>query len=295
MHKNQCFANAPAEALRVCRLKVAPATSTCTVRPSRQTGSPSSAWAIEENCSPPASTTVTAPRTFDFERVVGADERRGVLVEADADRERVVGERGHEAAEAVALAEMLVDDEAVGQAEARREADDAGARTRTFLARRDHVLGQDARAGARAADGDAARILPADQRRDGRAAEDRRDAQLVAAREENAAGLFDQAQAVALLGVAARVEIERAHARGAELGKEGLVTRAGVRELARGRDHDDFGLVAAADVDETAQDAGLGRRLFFGAADRDDPSAHAFGGDLAGAHCVFFAPFLSFV
>ena len=50
------------------------------------------------------------------------DEGGGVLVEADADGERVVGERGEEAAEAVALAEVLVDDDAVREAEARARA-----------------------------------------------------------------------------------------------------------------------------------------------------------------------------
>ncbi len=56
-----------------------------------------------------------AAAAFDFNGFVGPDECRGVLVEADADGERVVGERGDEPAQAVALAEMLVDDEAVGQ------------------------------------------------------------------------------------------------------------------------------------------------------------------------------------
>src|SRR5204862_2804014 len=51
----------PADANRVCRLNVAPRTSTCTVRPSRHTGSPSSTWSIDENCSREASTTVTPP------------------------------------------------------------------------------------------------------------------------------------------------------------------------------------------------------------------------------------------
>ena len=49
----------------------------------------------------------------------GADERRRVLVQADADRERVVGQRREQAAQPVALAEVLVDDDAVGEAEPR--------------------------------------------------------------------------------------------------------------------------------------------------------------------------------
>src|SRR3546814_14377352 len=53
---------------------------------------------------------------LDFQHIVRADERGGVLVQADADRERVERQRRDQAAEAVALAEVLVDDEAVGQA-----------------------------------------------------------------------------------------------------------------------------------------------------------------------------------
>ena len=51
----------------------------------------------------------------------GLDEGRRVLVETDADGERVVGERGEQPAQAVALPEMLVDDEPVGEPETRRE------------------------------------------------------------------------------------------------------------------------------------------------------------------------------
>src|SRR3546814_1760931 len=65
--------------------------------------------------------------------------------------------------EAVALAEVLVDDEAVGQAQARRQAHAARARGRAFLAERDHVVAEDAGAGAGAADVHAARVALADQ------------------------------------------------------------------------------------------------------------------------------------
>ena len=51
----------------------------------------------------------------DLDRVVGIDERGGVLVEPEPDRERVVRERAEQAAEPIALAEVLIDDHAVGQ------------------------------------------------------------------------------------------------------------------------------------------------------------------------------------
>ena len=112
-------ASDPACASRVCRLKVAPATRMCSFRPSRHTGWPSLTLSIDENETSLASTIVTPPLPSTSTRLVGADERRRVLVEADADRERVVRQRREQAAEPVALAEVLVDDEAVGEAEAR--------------------------------------------------------------------------------------------------------------------------------------------------------------------------------
>ncbi len=55
-----------------------------------------------------------SPAPLDLDGLVAPDEHGGILVESDADRERVVGERGEEPPEAVALAEVLIDDEAVG-------------------------------------------------------------------------------------------------------------------------------------------------------------------------------------
>ena len=96
------------------------------------------------------------------------DEGGGVLVEADADGERVVGERREQATEAVALPEVLVDDDAVREAEAGHERDGAGVRGVALRAEGDHVLAEDRGAGARAADGDAARVGAADGLRDRR-------------------------------------------------------------------------------------------------------------------------------
>ena len=65
-----------------------------------QTGWPSETLSIDEKLDVPGIDDRDAAAAFDFERLVGADERRGVLVEADADRERVVGQRGDQAARA---------------------------------------------------------------------------------------------------------------------------------------------------------------------------------------------------
>ena len=54
-----------------------------------------------------------------LERLVRPDERGRVLVQPDADGKRIVGQGGQQPAEPVALAEVLVDDDPVGQAQAR--------------------------------------------------------------------------------------------------------------------------------------------------------------------------------
>src|SRR5690606_25806587 len=59
--------------------------------------------------------------TVDVHDVVRAEEGGGVLVEADTDGKGVKSEDREQPAEPVALAEVLVDDDAVGQTEARRE------------------------------------------------------------------------------------------------------------------------------------------------------------------------------
>ncbi len=187
----------PACASRVCRLKVAPATRMCSCRPeqadrlalARRRPSTRTSTSL-------ASTIGDAAAALDLDGLVGADESRRVLVEADADRERVVGQRREQAAEPVALAEVLVDDEAVGEAEARREAHAA----------RDHATSPRRRTRSCARSGCWRRrwcrrrsrrcaLRSADQLGDGRAAEQRREAQLVAAGEEDAGRLLRVARA----------------------------------------------------------------------------------------------------
>src|SRR5207342_1655568 len=131
------------------------------------------------------------------------DEGRGVFVETDADRERIEGERGEQATDAITLAEMLVDDETIGQTQAGRQAHAAGDRRRAFLAERDHVFADEAGAGAGAGDVHAFGIALTDELGDRRAADDRRQAQLVAAGHEDAAGLGDALLPRFLVAVAA--------------------------------------------------------------------------------------------
>ena len=151
------------------------------------------------------------------------------------------------------------------------------------------MLAQDAGARARAADGHARGVALADQLGDRRAAEQGRQAQLVAAGEEDAGGFLEALQAIRLLAVATRIEVHHRDARCAELAKQRFVARPGLVHLARGRDHDDVGFLAAGNVDEAAQDA-LIVLLVLRAADRDDPAARFAFGNLTWTHVVGGTP-----
>ena len=168
------------------------------------------------------------PAADDLEHAVGTDERGRVLVEPDARHERVVGERGEEAAEPVALPEVLVDDERVREAEAGRERDLVGRRRRTGEAARDHVLGDNRGAGRGARDVDAGGVAAADGLRDGRAAEDRREAELVAAGDEDARRLFDLVEIVLPRSIGALLDPHRDGRARAELARRGRRRRGPV-------------------------------------------------------------------
>src|SRR5262249_42566859 len=53
--------------------------------------------------------------TLDLDELIRADEGCGILIESHPHREWVVGERGQQPPEAIALTEVLVDDETVGE------------------------------------------------------------------------------------------------------------------------------------------------------------------------------------
>ena len=145
------------------------------------------------------------------------------------------------------------------------------------------MLAQDAGAGARAADGHARGIALADQLRDGRAAEQSRESQLVTAGEKDAGGLFESLQATRLLTVAACVEVHHRDTTRADFAKQRFVARPGLVHLAGGRDHYDVGILAAGNLDEPAQDAPI-VFLVFRAADRDDPAARCAFDNLTWTH-----------
>ena len=112
----------------------------------------------------------------------------------------------------------------------------------------------------------------ADQLRDRRAAEQRREPQLIAAGEEDAGGLLEALEAPGFLAVAAGVEVHDRDARGADVAEQLLVARPGLVHAAGGGDHDDVGVLAPGDAHEALEDAAV-IFLILGAADRNDPAA----------------------
>ena len=116
---------------------------------------------------------------------------RRVLIETNADRKRIVGEGGNEASQTVALTKVLVDDESIGQSQTRRQPDAARYHRGAFIAKCDHVLAQDARSRAGATDCDAMSVAYPNEFCDRRAAEQGRQAQLIAARKKDSTRLFE--------------------------------------------------------------------------------------------------------
>src|SRR6516162_2590571 len=211
-----------------------------------------------------------AAAALDLHHLVRPDEDRRVLVEPGAHCKGVVGDRGEEPAEAIALAKMLIDDETVGESQAGREPHAAGHDGRALVAAGDHVLAENAGAGAGAADGDAARVAHTDQFGNGGAAEQRREPQLVAAGEKDAARFLEALQPAGLAAVTPRVEVHHRDACRTECTENLLVAGAGLVHAARGRNHDDIGTLAPRDPHEALEDATV--VLFvLRAADRDDP------------------------
>src|SRR4030095_13674364 len=101
------------------------------------------------------------------------------------------------------------------------------------------------------------------------------------------ARLLEPAQAVRLLAVAARIEVHHRHALGAQLAEQGFVARCGLVYAAPRPDHDDIGVLAAGDLDEAPQDAGI-VLLVLRSADRDDPAAACTVRDSAWTHALVF-------
>ena len=122
----------------------------------------------------------------DLQHAIRPDHAGRVLVDADAEQGRVLGDDRQQPAKAIALLEVLVDDDAGQDAQAGRHLDHALLGRRAARAECDHVRAHRGGAGARAGYYGAFAVAPRDGLGKWRAADGRRQAQLVAAGQEDA-------------------------------------------------------------------------------------------------------------
>ena len=216
-----------------------------------------------------------------FDSFIRPDKGCRVLIEADADGKRIVGECGYEASQTVALTKVLVDDESIGESQTRRESDAARYHCGAFIAKGDHMLAQDARPCAGPADGDAVSIAHANEFCDRRAAEQRRQAQLIPARKEDSAGLLEAPETPGLLTVAAGIKVHHGDFRRSDLLEDLLIAGAGLVHAACRRDDDDVCIRAAGNAHEALEDLAV-IFLILCAADRNDPPTCLAVGNFTG-------------
>ena len=204
-----------------------------------------------------------------LERVVGADEGGRVLVEPDAVGERIGGESGEQAAQPVALLEVLVHDHPVREPEPGSQRDHARARRGSLVAVGDHVLGQERRTCRGAGDVHAACVHGAQRLGHGCAAERGAQPELAAAGEEHAVRLLQHRQLLEIFTLLPGLEGKHPHLAGLETSEQLLVAPAGGAQLGGRRDDRDPGLALAAQPHEALEDR-FGADFVFGASDRND-------------------------
>ena len=172
----------------------------------------------------------------DLEIISRTNERSGVLVQTDTDRERIVGQRRQQPAQPVPLPKMLVDDEAVGQPQAWRHRDHVRARGAAFVPAGNHVFRHEGRTRRRTGDMHTGGISPAYGLRNRCAAEGRGEPQLVAACHEHPVRLADVVAVSAVLAVLTRFDLQNLRMLHANLAKQLFVIAAGIFQFGGGRD-----------------------------------------------------------
>src|SRR6185436_4361597 len=164
-----------------------------------------------------------------LDHVVRSDERRGVLVEPQPDREGIVGEGGQQTAQPVALPEVLVNDDTIGETEAWRERDNAGPRERPLIAEGDHVLRQERRTRRGTSNRHPRGVEPPDGLRDWGAAQMGGKPKLIAPGEKDTGRMFQPLEQSVVISVAALLERQRFGLVSAQLIEDCLVSLSGIR------------------------------------------------------------------
>ena len=144
---------APARgASRRCMSNLHPSVSTWSRRPTRHTGSDWWAESIEEYVRSDGSRTLTAPLPATSKTSSGPMNAAVSSSSPSPSANGLYADRRHQPADAVALAEVLVDDDPIRESESRRQRHHVRARRGPFGSERDHVLGEEGGAGGRAGD-----------------------------------------------------------------------------------------------------------------------------------------------
>ena len=195
-----------------------------------------------------------------------------------SDGERVEAERRHQSAQPCALREVVVHDDAVGQAEARRHRDQSRPGEKALTTERDHMFGHEPGSGRRASHGHTPPAGVANRSGDRGSADNHGQPQLIAARHEDTVGLRERLQPVLTLAVLPHIERQGSSRLHPDAAENLFILRAGILELGSRRDDGNARLVATAKVDEARENAGI-PDLLFGASDGDDePFASAVSG-----------------
>ncbi len=213
-----------------------------------------------------------ADHPHDLLAVLLGDHRAGVLVDADAEQAGALRDQHQQPSVAVALAEVLVDDHVADQAEAGGELGHPLLGGRPAGAEGDHVRGLDARAGAGAADHDAAAVGGLDRLAERGAVDDRGQLELVAAGHEDAGHVVEQADHLGVLGLLAALGPCGDDVGRAELAEQRVVHLDDLgAERAGGGDDRDLGVLATGQRDEGLEH-GASAELVLGTTDRDERS-----------------------
>jgi hypothetical protein len=197
-------------------------------------------------------------------------DRARVLVETETDQRRRLGDGAQQTPEPRALLEVLVDDRAFDEAEPGGGLHVAVTRSRSRLAERHHVRGERARSCRRAGDhgspvlGEMQRVMEPGTRHD------RREPELIAAREEDRRGIGQLAHGIRAVGFRAILGPHPGDASDTELEEQRLVElQRLLADLRRGRDHGDARLRSPRELHEPLEDLPAAE-LVLGATDQHD-------------------------
>ena len=209
--------------------------------------------------------------------------RAGVLVDADAEQLRRLGDDHQQPAVAVALVEVLVDHRRAQQPQPGGDLGHPLLGGRAADAERDHVRRLDAGAGRRAGDDRSTLVGADDGVAERRAADDRGQLELVATGHEDAGGVVDEGDQVGVVRVVAALGPHGRDVAGPEPPEQRVVHLDDlVAEARRGRDDHEARVGPAAGRDEVLEDRASAELVLGAADDHQRPAGARVGASAPG-------------